>query len=303
MLRLPAHYRMLWRTWGRNLLDVFQLRQRLVDDYGSYVSSFIRIKDERVQEEVYSSLGEGLLWPDPLIQLNPSFEAGETIDELVAEGILHKECARIFRRKQGLHDSGEDLRLHRHQAEAIKTARAGHNYGLTTGTGSGKSLAYIVPVVDHVLRRGPGRGIQAIVVYPMNALANSQYGELEKFLNYGYADGKGPVTFARYTGQESDEERQKIIANPPDARHSAGIPSDGSCSAANWTLPSTIFTASSVTTQTILWTPFAYSNLGKRPPTASTVPSASYWRSTIRWLGLPKPARPTRPYSIHRQSS
>lgn len=71
-------------------------------------------------------------------------------------------------------------------------------------------------MVDHVLRRGPGKGIQAIVVYPMNALANSQYGELEKFLKYGYPDGKGPVTFARYTGQESDEERQRTIANPPD---------------------------------------------------------------------------------------
>jgi len=70
--------------------------------------------------------------------------------------------------------------------------------------------------VDHVLRRGPGKGIQAIVVYPMNALANSQHGELTKFLNDGYSDRKGPVTFARYTGQESDEERQRIMANPPD---------------------------------------------------------------------------------------
>ena len=58
-------------------------------------------------------------------------------------------------------------------------AKAGGNYVLTTGTGSGKSLAYIVPIVDHVLRRGSGKGIQAIVVYPMNALANSQMGELE----------------------------------------------------------------------------------------------------------------------------
>ena len=191
----------------------------MVDDYGSYVSSFIRIKDERVEEEVRNSLGEGLLWPDPLIQLNPSFEAGETVDELVAEGVLHEGCARVFRKgkkPKEPHNPGEDLRLHRHQAEAIRTARGGHNYVLTTGTGSGKSLAYIVPVVDHVLRRGPGRGIQAIVVYPMNALANSQYGELEKFLKHGYPDERGPVTFARYTGQESDEERQRIIADPPD---------------------------------------------------------------------------------------
>jgi ATP-dependent helicase YprA (DUF1998 family) len=197
-------------------LDVFELRNRLVDDYRSYVGSFIRLKDARIEEQVRQGLDEGLLWPDPLIQLNPSFEAGESIDELVADGVLHEECARIFRTGKGPHDPGEDLRLHRHQSEAIKIARAGHNYVLTTGTGSGKSLAYIIPIVDHALRRGPGKGIQAIVVYPMNALANSQYGELEKFLKYGYPDGEGPVTFARYTGQESDEQRQEIIANPPD---------------------------------------------------------------------------------------
>ena len=73
-----------------------------------------------------------------------------------------------------------------------------------------------MPIVDDVLRRGSGRGIQAIVVYPMNALANSQAGELKKFLGHGYPDGRGPVTFARYTGQESDEEKQQIISRPPD---------------------------------------------------------------------------------------
>jgi ATP-dependent helicase YprA (DUF1998 family) len=198
------------------ILDVFELRKGLVEDYGSYVRSFIRIKDAHIEEEVKESLDEGLLWPDPLIQLNPSFETGDRIDDLVDEGILHEECARIFRAGKDRGHDGGSLQLHLHQSEAIRTARAGYNYVLTTGTRSGKSLAYIVPIVDHVLRRGPGRGIQAIVVYPMNALANSQQGELEKFLKLGYPDGKGPVTFARYTGQESDEERQRIIANPPD---------------------------------------------------------------------------------------
>lgn len=197
-------------------MDVFQLRNRLVGDYGSYVGSFIRIKDVRIEEEVGQSIDDGLLWPDPLIQLNPSFEAGDRIDDLAGEGVLHEECARIFQVGKDSGNSGTTLKLHRHQSEAVRTARAGHNYVLTTGTGSGKSLTYIIPIVDHVLRRGPGKGIQAIVVYPMNALANSQYGELTKFLNDGYPDGKGPVTFARYTGQESDEERQRIIANPPD---------------------------------------------------------------------------------------
>jgi ATP-dependent helicase YprA (DUF1998 family) len=190
-------------------LDVFALRDRLVGDYESYVGSFIKIKDARIEEEVMRSLDEGLLWPDPLIQLNPTFEPGDRIEELVDEAVLHNECARIFRTGKDRDHSGIALRLHRHQSEVIRTARAGYNYVLTTGMGSGKSLACIVPIVDHVLRRGPGRGIQAIVVYPMNALANGQQGELEKFLKLGYPDGKGPVTFARYTGQESDEERQR----------------------------------------------------------------------------------------------
>ena len=164
---------------------------------------------------VDSELAGGLLWPDPLIQLNPSFEPGYRTDQLVDQGILHEECRRIFRinKESG---EGQPLRLHRHQEEAVRVARIGANYVLTTGTGSGKSLAYIVPIVDHVLRRGPGRGIQAIVVYPMNALANSQLGELRKFLGHGYPDGRGPVTFERYTGQEKDDEKQRIMANPPD---------------------------------------------------------------------------------------
>jgi hypothetical protein len=49
---------------------------------------------------------------------------------------------------------------------------------LTTGTGDGKSLAYIVPVVDHVLWQGSGKGLRATLIYPMNALANSQKGEV-----------------------------------------------------------------------------------------------------------------------------
>lgn len=67
-----------------------------------------------------------------------------------------------------------------------------------------------------VLLEGPGKGVKAIVVYPMNALANSQMGELEKFLGRAYAPEASPVRFARYTGQEDDEERDAIISNPPD---------------------------------------------------------------------------------------
>ncbi len=139
------------------------------------------------------------------------------MDELVRDGKLHPDAARIFRVKKERSDTGDDYPIvfHKHQRDAIETAATGKSYVLTTGTGSGKSLAYIVPIVDRVLREGTGKGTKAIIVYPMNALANSQLVELEKFLEFGFG-GKPPVTFRRYTGQESHDERQEILASPPD---------------------------------------------------------------------------------------
>jgi len=199
-------------------MDVFALRNNLLEDYAAYIRSFINIQDERMQEHVDSELRQGLLWPKPLLQLNPSFAPGAWIDDLVEQGLLHPECSRIFCFK----DPGQpqkSMRLHRHQTDAIRAAVSGDNYVLTTGTGSGKSLTYIVPIVNHVLQRGSGKGIQAIIVYPMNALANSQAMELEKFLCRGYPEGGAPVSFRRYTGQETDEEKQEIITNPVGASY------------------------------------------------------------------------------------
>ena len=186
-----------------------------MSEYQDFVSGFLNIRDERVREEVRSALEGGHLWPDPYLSLNPKFEPGGRVDELARDGLVDQRTAETFRIKNSRHELGDYFTLHRHQVDAIKSARSGANYVLTTGTGSGKSLTYLVPIVDHVIRNGSGRGIQAIIVYPMNALANSQLGELEKFLDWGFPQGR-PVTFAQYTGQQDDDQRREIIANPPD---------------------------------------------------------------------------------------
>ena len=90
---------------------------------------------------------------------------------------------------------------------------------VTTGTGSGKSLCFFVPIVDAIVqarKAGRPRKTRAIIVYPMNALANSQIKEIEKFISQsGLHEDQKPVV-RRYTGQESKEERQRIAGDPPD---------------------------------------------------------------------------------------
>ena len=196
-------------------MDVFHLRDTIIDDYSSYITSFFEIADDRIKSTVQKEFQDGLLWPEPLLQLNPAFASGGNVDELVHENVLHPLCADIFRRDKSEDDpAGKPMLLYKHQAEAIRAAQTGNSYVLTTGTGSGKSLAYIIPIVDFVLKHQEKRGIKAIIVYPMNALANSQELELEKFLKYGRKSF--PVTYRRYTGQEGSEDRQEILSNPPD---------------------------------------------------------------------------------------
>jgi ATP-dependent helicase YprA (DUF1998 family) len=197
-------------------MDVFKLRNSLTHEYATYVKSFVRIRDSRIRHTVESAMNDGLLWPEPLIQMNPSFSPGRSIDRLISDGLLHPKCAEVFRVSKSETSTGRPLQLHKHQDEAIEAARSGANYVLTTGTGSGKSLSYIIPIVDHVLRNGSGRGVKAIVVYPMNALANSQEAELRKFIDAAPVGHTGTVRFARYTGQESDEQRVAIKQAPPD---------------------------------------------------------------------------------------
>ncbi|UXY31085.1 protein kinase domain-containing protein [Streptomyces sp. HUAS TT20] len=212
-------------TASGTAMDVFGVHRALIKDYRSFTEGGTVIRDDRVAAFVEKDLDDKSQWPDPWLSLNPFFQSGGTVAELVGEKVLHPECARIFQAGKtvgGTTPDGRPLTLHRHQREAVEAAGRGASYVLTTGTGSGKSLSYIVPIVDRVLHErdaeGPraGKRVRAIIVYPMNALANSQLKELEKYLRDGYGPGREPVTFARYTGQEDDEKRKEIRDNPPD---------------------------------------------------------------------------------------
>jgi len=198
-------------------LDVFEFRANLVNEYSDFTRSFTRIKADDIRTFIDAEYDSQKFWPEPLIQVNPNFKEGGTVEAFVEAGHLHPMCADIFRFGKSDSSAGYSLPLHKHQAEAISLAAAGESYVLTTGTGSGKSLAYFIPIVDACIKAkaiDPTPRTRAIVVYPMNALANSQLEELKKFL--GADPESRPVTFGRFTGQEGTEEREAMKANPPD---------------------------------------------------------------------------------------
>lgn len=178
-------------------MDVFDLDRALVADYASFARSFTQIRAADIRDQVNEIYASRRFWPEPLITVNPHFERGASVEALVRDGSLHPDTARVFR------VDGQSITLYRHQMQAVAKATTRQSFAVTTGTGSGKSLCFFIPIIDAAIRArasGEERRTRAIVIYPMNALANSQREELTKFLDQSGLPENLRPTFARYTG-------------------------------------------------------------------------------------------------------
>lgn len=199
-------------------MDVFALSEEITAQYSAFARSFTTIRSRELKDKVDQLYANRQFWPEPLLQLNPHFEDGGTVQDLVGVNGLSKECAKIFiDHRLDASQPDRTLKLRKHQAQAIGLALQRKSFVVTTGTGSGKSLCFFIPIIDAIAKakKTGEKRTRAVVVYPMNALANSQMEELRKFL-----PESGPIesriTFERYTGQEDLRKRQDIRKDPPD---------------------------------------------------------------------------------------
>lgn len=250
-------------------MKAFEFSHKIIESYTRFSRSFSSIRSDDLKAEIDRQYDEGRFWPDALLSINPRFLKGATADELVASGDLDEATGKIFR------FGSTPLRFHRHQAQAIAKARAGKSYVVTTGTGSGKSLCFFVPVVASIVRArkaGKPRKTSAIIVYPMNALANSQMNEIEKFISQSGLPNESRPVVRRYTGQESQEERQQIADNPPDILLTNFMMAIGVVRAPTWPFSSAAFAIAAHQTR-------------RRSASAHQLP----WRARVQTPIEPKP--------------
>lgn len=177
--------------------------RKVEDSYREYIATTIHFDEADLQKQLETILCEpGYLAKGPFLEAAPPYRKDKTVAELVDEGLL---CKGMMSLGGGETHNFDPYRpLYVHQVKAIEKSVAERNYAVVTGTGSGKTECFLLPILNDILsefeKSGRSAGVRAMILYPMNALANDQLKRLRQLL-------KGTdVTFGRYTGDTEEKE-------------------------------------------------------------------------------------------------
>lgn len=190
-------------------LDPNSFRAHLNRTLGRFVSTsspINEIRAPRLAEELRARIGELTFVKGPFVEMLPDFEKGRAMSQLCADGVLDPGW-RSFEAKA---PSVWTRPLHAHQEAALLRDE---NFLVATGTGSGKTESFLYPLINSILAQGDldRPGVRAILVYPLNALANDQLHRIASLL---FRDlGDPGITLGRYTGQvKSGATREQEIS-------------------------------------------------------------------------------------------
>src|SRR6185437_2568169 len=205
------------RTSVSDRFDPLVTSELITSGYRRYLRSLLPVREPRIAVALDREIADStLLAKGPLLEATPPYLPGATLSSLVDQGVLHAGFRKL--------DSAAlpfDRPLHAHQEQAIRKVTAGRNVIVATGTGSAKTESFLLPILNELstehARDGLGPGVRALLLYPMNALANDQMKRLRSILAC-----TPHITFGRYVGDTGNTPREAAEAfarlNPGEPR-------------------------------------------------------------------------------------
>lgn len=183
-------------------LEPLETAKQIEGSYKRYLKTLLAPRDEQLAAAFDAEIdATTMLTKGPILEMTPPYETGATCRQLIDQEVLHQDFVRVDGQPFSI-----DQPLYVHQESAIRKFVAGRNLVVSTGTGSGKTESFLVPIVNSLLEesaRGTlGPGVRALLLYPMNALANDQLKRLRSVLA-----GVPEITFGRYTGETLEDSR------------------------------------------------------------------------------------------------
>lgn len=181
-------------------LNPLETSRVIFDRYKNYITTSLRFNDDSLNLQLRMILEEpGKFAKGPIIEATPPYKKGRTLRDLVNDGVLDQSFSLFNSSSLPL-----DRPLYLHQEQAInKICGEKRNAVVATGTGSGKTESFMIPILNELLaekRKGIlTPGVRALLLYPMNALANDQMKRLRKLL-----ENEERITFGIYTGETEE---------------------------------------------------------------------------------------------------
>ena len=179
--------------------------KEITEEYYRYLSTIFNIDDPVFESNLKEKLGgrDTTFSKGPYLEVTDAFEQGETVADLIKDGILPNGFERL--------GFPTERPLYLHQAQSLKCVLRGRNVVVSTGTGSGKTESFLLPILSTLVKEYNegilSPGVRAMLIYPMNALANDQVERMRGVL----ADFP-EITFGCYTGQTVEHYKDAIVS-------------------------------------------------------------------------------------------
>ena len=212
------------RSEVSTLFDPIQAAEEIKSSYIDYITTTFDLADQEYAVELRKALREeGMVAKGPYLDIGGSYETGKTLNQLLQEGRISP----LFQTLEPIPEHERELKLDRplylHQQLALEKALKGESLVVTTGTGSGKTESFLLPVLEHILREEENgtlnAGVRAIIIYPMNALANDQIKRMRKLLKHC-----GAISFGIYNGNTPHHRKEALNEYHRTHKDASGFP-------------------------------------------------------------------------------